>query len=94
MHAAAPEGQKDIVTDYLSALCFGDFSTRKRPAAALCQSQHPGRLRGAGQAHVQGNANMGGKQNLSDALAQMLPCIGFPRPLNAPGCVNAVLQDS
>lgn len=47
------------------------------------------------KAHVQGNANVGNsKQNLIDALAMMLPYIGFPRTLNALACVNAVLQDS
>ena len=46
------------------------------------------------KAHVQGNANVGNsKQTLIDTLAQMLPYIGFPRTLNALGCVNTVLQD-
>jgi len=33
------------------------------------------------------------KQNLVDAIACLVPLIGFPRSLNALGCVNAVLAD-
>lgn len=32
------------------------------------------------------------KENLIDALAQMLPYIGFPRTLNALACVNEVYK--
>ena len=47
------------------------------------------------KAHVQGNAAVGnGKQLLVDALLQMLPCIGFPRTLNALACVNSVLPEA
>ena len=47
------------------------------------------------KAHVQGNAAVGnGKQLLVDALLQMLPCIGFPRTLNALACVNSMLPEA
>lgn len=101
MHASAPEGQKDIMVNYLSAFCFGDFYTRKsldlktRELLTFAIVSTLGGCEAQVKAHVQGNANMGNtRQNLIDALAQMLPYIGFPRTLNALGCVNAVMQDS
>lgn len=101
MHAAAPEGQKDITVNYLSAFCFGDIYTRAgldlkmRELLTFCMISALGGCEAQVRAHVQGNAAVGNsKQNLVDALAQLLPYIGFPRTLNALGCVNAVLQDS
>lgn len=101
MHAASPEGQKDIMVNYLSAFCFGDFYTRKsldlktRELLTFSIVSALGGCEAQIKAHVQGNATMGNtKQNLIDALAQMLPYIGFPRTLNALSCVNAVMQDS
>ena len=45
--------------------------------------------------HVQGNVNVGNtKENLIDALTCCLPYIGFPRTLNALGCVNAVIPEN
>ena len=101
MHASAPENQKDIMVTYLSAFCFGDIYTRKgldlktRELLTFSVISALGGCEAQVKAHVQGNANVGNsKQNLIDALAQMLPYIGFPRTLNALGCVNAVMQDS
>ena len=101
MHASAPEGQKDIMVNCLSAFCFGDFYTRTgldlktRELLTFSIVSALGGCEAQVKAHVQGNANMGNtRQNLIDALAQMLPYIGFPRTLNALGCVNAVMQDS
>lgn len=101
MHATAPADQKDIMVNHLSAFCFGDFYTRTsldlktRELLTFAIVSALGGCEAQVKAHVQGNANMGNsKQNLIDALAQMLPYIGFPRTLNALGCVNAVLQDS
>lgn len=101
IHASAPEGQKDIMVNYLSAFCFGDIYTRKaldlktRELLTFSIISAMGGCEAQVKAHVQGNVNMGNsKQNLIDALAQMLPYIGFPRTLNALGCVNAVIQDS
>ena len=100
MHTATPEGQKDIIVNYLSAFCFGDFYTRKgldlktRELLTFAIVSALGGCEAQVKAHVQGNANMGNtKQNLVDALAQMLPYIGFPRILNALSCINAVLQE-
>ena len=101
MHATAPEGQKDILVNYLSAFCFGDIYTRTgldmqtRELLTFAIVSALGGCEAQVKAHVQGNANAGNsKQTLIDTLAQMLPYIGFPRTLNALGCVNAVLQDS
>ncbi len=101
MHAAASEDQKDIMVNYLSSFCFGDIYTRKgldlktRELLTFAIVSALGGCEAQVKAHVQGNANMGNsKQNLIDVLAQMMPYIGFPRTLNALGCVNAVLQNS
>lgn len=101
MHASGPEDQKDITVNYLSAFCFGDFYTRKsldlktRELLTFSIVSALGGCEAQVKAHVRGNVNMGNtKRNLIDALAQMLPYIGFPRTLNALACVNAVLQDS
>ncbi len=101
MHASAPEPQKDILVSHLSAFCFGDIYTRKaldlktRELLTFSIISALGGCEAQVKAHVQGNANVGNsKQHLIDALAQMLPYIGFPRTLNALGCVNAVMRDS
>lgn len=101
MHASVPANQKDIMVNYLSAFCFGDIYTRNeldlktRELLTFSIISALGGCEAQVKAHVQGNANMGNsKQNLIDALAQMLPYIGFPRTLNALGCVNAVMQES
>lgn len=99
MHASAPEGQKDIMVQHLSAFCFGDFYTRKgldlktRELLTFAIVSTLGGCEAQVKAHVQGNANAGNtKQNLIDCLCWMLPDIGFPRTLNALACVNAVLK--
>lgn len=101
MHSSVPANQKDIMVNYLSAFCFGDIYTRNeldlktRELLTFSIISALGGCEAQVKAHVQGNANMGNsKQNLIDALAQMLPYIGFPRTLNALGCVNAVMQES
>lgn len=100
MHASTPEGQREIMVNYLSAFCFGDIYTRdgldlkSRELLTFCIVSALGGCEAQVRAHVQGNANVGNsRQNLVDALAQMLPYMGFPRTLNALACVNAVLQD-
>ena len=99
MHETAPEGQKDLIVNYLSAFCFGDFYTRKvldlktRELLTFAIISSLGGCEPQVKAHVQGNANVGNsKQNLVDALCWMLPNIGFPRTLNALACVNAVMK--
>ncbi len=97
MHAKARPEERDVVVNYLSAWCFGDTYTRKpldlrlRELLTFSVIVSLGGCEPQVKAHAQGNANMGNsKENLIDALAQMLPYIGFPRTLNALACVNEV----
>ena len=99
MRAATPENQKNI-QDYLSAYCFGDFYTRKfltipeRELLTFAILAAQGGCEPQVKAHVGGNAAVGnGKETLLAALTECLPYIGFPRTLNALGCVNEVLPE-
>ena len=100
MHASAPEGQKAIMVDHLSAFCFGDIYTRRgldlktRELLTFSIISALGGCEAQVKSHVQGNANVGNaKQELIDALEVCLPLMGFPRTLNALSCVNAVMPD-
>jgi len=100
MHKNCKAGQEDIMVDYLSAYCFGDFYTRRhldlktRELLTFSIIATLGGCEPQLKAHVGGCAHMGlSKQNLVDAVACLVPLIGFPRSLNALGCVNAVLAD-
>ena len=99
MREAAPENQKHI-QQYLSDNCFGDFltrgvldvKTRERVTFSLlvslggCEPQVKG--------HIAGNANLGNdKAVLLAVVTQLLPYIGYPRTLNAIGCLNEVLPE-
>ena len=99
MRAAAPENQKNI-QDYLSAYCFGDFYTRRfltipeRELLTFAILAAQGGCEPQVRAHVGGNAAVGNsKEILLAALTVCLPYIGFPRTLNALGCVNEVLPE-
>ena len=99
MRAAAPKNQKNI-QDYLSAYCFGDFYTRKfltipeRELLTFAILAAQGGCEPQVKAHVGGNAAVGNsKETLLAALTVCLPYIGFPRTLNALGCVNEVLPE-
>ena len=100
MRAAAPENQKNI-QDYLSAYCFGDFYTRKfltipeRELLTFAILAAQGGCEPQVKAHVGGNAAVGNsKETLLAALTVCLPYIGFPRTLNALGCVNEILPEN
>lgn len=99
MQKNATDNQRDIITNYLSAWCFGDFYTRggldikMRELIVFSAIVSLGGCNPQAQAHAQANLNVGNTaDNLVDALAVMLPLIGYPRALNGLGCVNAVLQ--
>lgn len=99
MRAAAPKDQKNI-QDYLSAYCFGDFYTRKglniqeRELLTFAILSAQGGCEPQVKAHVGGNAAVGnGKEVLLAALIICLPYVGFPRTLNALGCVNEILSE-
>lgn len=100
MQANAPAGQQDIMTNYLSAFCFGDFYTRKgldlkmRELVTFSAIVALGGCDPQAKAHAAANINVGNsKQNLVDALATMLPYIGFPRTLNGLAAVNAAIPE-
>lgn len=100
MQANAPKGQQEIVTNYLSAYCFGDFYTRKglslemRELVTFSAIVALGGCDPQAKAHAAANISVGNsKQNLVDALAAMLPYIGFPRTLNGLTAVNAAVQE-
>lgn len=100
MHEKAPEGQKSIVVDYLSAWCFGDFYTRKvldlnmRELITFSAIVSLGGCDPQARAHAAANIAVGNtKQNLVDALATLLPYIGFPRTLNGLAAVNAAVPE-
>lgn len=100
MRASAPENQKNI-QDYLSAYCFGDFYTRRfltipeRELLTFAILAAQGGCEPQVKAHVGGNAAVGNKkETLLAALTVCLPYIGFPRALNALGCINEVLPET
>lgn len=101
MHKSAPDNQKHLTVNYLSAFCFGDVYTRKgldmktrelltfSIIAALGGAEN--QLRG----HTQGNVNVGNtKENLIDAITVSMPYIGFPKTLNALAVVNEVIPEN
>ncbi len=97
MHKNAPEGQRDLIVDYLSAWCFGDTYTRRvldlrdRELVVFAAIVSLGGCDPQARSHAQANINVGNtKQMLVDALSQCLPWIGFPRTLNGLACVNAL----
>ncbi len=99
MHKNTPKGQEHISIDYLSAWCFGDTYTRKvldlktRELLTFVAISALGGCEPQVKSHVQGNLNVGNtRQQLVEVLAVMNPYIGFPRTLNALGCVNAVAK--
>lgn len=96
--ANAPEGQKHI-SDYLSAMCFGDFYTRKgldlkdRELLTFCMLSALGGCEPQVKAHITGNLNAGNdKETLIAAITQALPFIGYPRTLNALACINEICK--
>lgn len=100
MQAGAPAGQQEIVTNYLSSFCFGDFYTRRgldmkmRELVTFSAIVALGGCDPQAKAHAAANISVGNsKQNLVDALAAMLPYIGFPRTLNGLAAVNAAVPE-
>ncbi|WP_297048922.1 carboxymuconolactone decarboxylase family protein [uncultured Desulfovibrio sp.] len=101
LRANAPEGQKAVIANYLSAFCFGDLYTRKvldlkmRELVTFSAIVALGGCDPQARAHAAANVNVGNsKQNLVDALAVMLPIIGFPRTLNGLAAVNAAVPET
>jgi 4-carboxymuconolactone decarboxylase len=98
-YAAAPENQRHI-QEYLSANCFGDYYTRGGldiPTRELLTFAMLLSLGGAEpqlRGHIQGNLNVGNdKATLLSVVTQLIPYVGYPRALNAIGCLNEVIPE-
>lgn len=96
MREAAPENQKHI-QQYLSDNCFGDFLTRggldvkTRELVTFSLLVSLGGCEPQVKGHIAGNVNLGNdKAVLLAVVTQLLPYIGYPRTLNAIGCLNEV----
>ena len=99
MHENAPANLKHI-QDYLSAFCFGDIYTRSgldlpsREILTLCILMTLGGCESQVKAHIGGNLSVGNsRETLISVISQCVPYIGFPRTLNALGCLNEVAPE-
>lgn len=99
MREAAPENQKHI-QQYLSDNCFGDFLTRggldvkTRELVTFSLLVSLGGCEPQVKGHIASNVNLGNdKAVLLAVVTQLLPYIGYPRTLNAIGCLNEVLPE-
>lgn len=93
---------KDLlhIQHYLSANCFGDYVTRNgldvktREMVTLSFLIALGGTEGQMKGHIRGNANVGNdRQTLINLMTQLLPYVGYPRTLNAIGCLNEILPE-
>ena len=89
------------INRWLADNCFGDYYTRRgltlaqRELITFCFLAAQGGCEPQVKAHVGGNAAVGNsKETLLAALTVCLPYIGFPRTLNALGCVNEILPEN
>lgn len=96
MYAEAPDNQIHI-QKYLSANCFGDYYTRAgldirtRELLTFSIIMSLGGCENQLKGHIIGNLNVGNdKQMLLNTITQLLPCIGYPRALNAIRCLNEI----
>lgn len=97
MNSSAPADQKHINT-YLSANCFGDYYTRQvldlrqRELITFIVIASLGGCEPQLKAHAAANIAVGNtRQDLLDAVTVALPYIGYPRTLNALGCINEIV---
>lgn len=97
MNSSAPADQKHINT-YLSANCFGDYYTRQvldlrqRELITFIAIASLGGCEPQLKAHAAANIAVGNtRQDLLDAVTVALPYIGYPRTLNALGCINEIV---
>lgn len=97
MNNSAPADQKHI-NAYLSANCFGDYYTRQvldlrqRELITFIAIASLGGCEPQLKAHAAANIAVGNtRQDLLDAVTVALPYIGYPRTLNALGCINEIV---
>ncbi len=100
MYEQSPESQIHIQR-YLSANCFGDYQTRTgldvktRELLTFSILLSLGGCEPQLKGHIQGNINVGNdKAFLLAVVTQLLPFIGYPRALNAIGCLNEVQPET
>lgn len=99
MYTNAPKDMLHI-QNYLSANCFGDYYTRggldikTRELLTYCMLISLCGTESQVKGHVQGNINVGNSREvLIDVTTQLLPYIGYPRTLNAMGCINEIAPE-
>ncbi len=101
MRASWEKGPEEraVVNRWLAANCFGDYYTRggltlaERELVTFCYLAAQGGCEPQLTAHAGGNLNMGNdKAFLYAVVHQCLPYIGYPRSLNALGCVDAAAK--
>lgn len=87
-----------FTAEFLSANCFGDFYTRKvldvkqRELVTFTAIAAMGGCEPQLRSHVNANISVGNtRQDMLNALAAILPYIGYPRSLNALACINAIV---
>ena len=83
------------INRWLADNCFGDYYTRtgldlkQREMITFCFLAAQGGCEPQLIAHSKGNMNLGNdKDFLIRVVSQCLPCIGYPRSLNAITCIN------
>lgn len=99
MHKNAPKNQIHI-QKYLSANCFGDYVTRDgldiktRELLTFSMLLSLGGCESQLKGHILGNVNVGNdKETLLSVVTQLIPYVGYPRALNAIGCLNEVIPE-
>ena len=87
------------INRWLAANCFGDYYTRggldlkQRELITFCFLAAQGGCEPQLTTHAKGNMNLGNdKDFLVRVVSQCLPYIGYPRSLNAIGCINQAAE--
>lgn len=98
------EGMRDFwkgghINRWLAANCFGDYYTRKgldlkqRELITFCFLAAQGGCEPQLTSHVAGNIRLGNdKELLVKVISNCLPYIGYPRSLNALGCIGKATE--
>jgi 4-carboxymuconolactone decarboxylase len=96
MYRQSPADQQHI-NRFLSANCFGDTYTRTgldlrtRELLTFAMLLALGGCEPQLKGHIRGNLQVGNDRGLLMAvITQLLPFVGYPRTLNAMGCLNEV----
>lgn len=88
-----------IINQWLGANCFGDYYTRtgldlrQRELITFCFLAAQGGCEPQLTAHAKGNMNLGNDAAyLTRVVLQCVPYIGYPRSLNAMGCIKKAAE--